>query len=74
MTDGPVTEPLADDRENSGNELTADDVMEGGHVATNQGAEVQGMGIVSGVGSGTGATDVEPAEDTPPDNDGETVD
>ena len=72
MTDRPITEPQPDDKTDS--DLSADQVMEGGHVETNANDDVQGMGIVSGVGSGTGASEVEPADEYPPDNDGETVD
>jgi hypothetical protein len=44
-------------------ELTADDVMEGDHVAGEEPA-AQGTGIVSSVGSGAaGAVDVEPANE-----------
>ena len=73
MTDGPITEPQPDDRDDD--RLSADEVLEGGHVEGNAGDEVQGMGIISGVGTGaSGSADVEPADDYPPDNDGETVD
>ena len=72
MSDQPVTEPRPDDRTDEN--LTADQVMDGDHVSTNTSDDVQEMGIVSGVGSGTGASDVEPADDYPTDNDGETVD
>ena len=72
MSDRPITEPQSDDR--TDDNLSADQVMEGGHVETNSSDDVQGMGIVSGVGSGaTGAADVEPVDDYPVDNDGETV-
>ena len=74
MSDAPISEPLRDNSDDQDTSLTADEVMEGGHVAPNMGAEVQGMGVISGAGSGAGASEVEPADDYPPDNDGETVD